>query len=99
MGAAVARLPPRTAEGEGMNAEEARQVDAALRRLGIPGVVAPEDPEHAAGPWRVYDTADPETRKDVTADALAAVVAKTPGPAPRSANGPTRGFVIPPTND
>ncbi|MCS0601285.1 hypothetical protein NX794_08580 [Streptomyces sp. LP11] len=82
-----------------MNAEEARQVDAVLRRLGIHGVVAPEDPENAAGPWRVYDTADPETRKDVTADALVAVVAKTPRPDPRSAHGPTRGFVVPPTDD
>ncbi len=86
-----------------MNAEEARQVDAALRRLGIPGVVAPEDPENTAGPWRVYDTAGPEARRDITADALVAVVGKfqeaAPESAPRSTNGPTRGFVIPPAED
>ncbi|WP_062204857.1 hypothetical protein [Streptomyces sp. NBRC 109706] len=77
-----------------MDADEARQVDAMLRQLGIPGVVAPEDPENTAGPWRVYDTADPATRRDVTADALASVAAKFPKGQPGS--GPTRGFVIPP---
>ncbi|WP_043264163.1 hypothetical protein [Streptomyces sp. CT34] len=83
-----------------MNAEEARQVDAALRRLGIPGVVAPEDPVHAAGTWRVYDSADPGTRQDITADALAAFVAKfrevNPEPPGKPQSGSTRGFVIPP---
>ncbi|MEU2823685.1 hypothetical protein ACFXOI_24700 [Streptomyces bacillaris] len=48
-----------------MDVEQARQVDSVLQRLGIPGVVAPEDPENLTGPWRVYDTAD---RKDITAD-------------------------------
>lgn len=103
MAVTIARLPGHTAEGEGMDAEEARQVDAALRRLGIPGVVAPEDPENAAGGWRVYDSADPLTRRDTTADALAAVVAKfgeaNPEPAPRAEPGPTRGFIIPPAQD
>lgn len=83
-----------------MNAEEARRVDAALRRLGIPGVVAPEDPEDPAGEWRVYDSADPATRKDTTADALASVVAKSleagPEPSRHPEAGPTRGFIIPP---
>ncbi|UQA94354.1 hypothetical protein [Streptomyces halobius] len=83
-----------------MNAEEARQVDTALRRLGVPGVVAPEDPDNPAGEWRVYDTADPTTRKDTTANALVAVVAKfrdaNPEPTRR---GPTRGFIIPPEED
>jgi hypothetical protein len=83
-----------------MNAEEAWQLDATLRRLGIPGVVAPEDPDNPAGEWRVYDTADTTTRKDTTADALAAVAAKfreaTPEPTRR---GPMRGFIIPPEED
>ncbi|MFE2377470.1 hypothetical protein [Streptomyces sp. NPDC059398] len=80
-----------------MNAEQARQVDAVLRQLKIPGVVAPEDPENTAGPWRVYDKADPATRRDVTADALASVAAKFPEEKPEP--GPTRGFVIPPKNE
>ncbi|MFF2811712.1 hypothetical protein ACFVT2_31985 [Streptomyces sp. NPDC058000] len=83
-----------------MNAEEARQVDATLRRLGIPGVVAPEDPEHAAGKWRVYDSPDPVTRKDITSDVLAAFVAKfreaNPEPPGKPRSGPTRGFIVPP---
>ncbi|MFE7319188.1 hypothetical protein ACFU7T_39710 [Streptomyces sp. NPDC057555] len=86
-----------------MNAEEARQVDATLRRLGIPGIVAPEDPEHAAGKWRVYDSADPATRQDITADTLAAVVAKfreaDPEPFGNRRSGPTRGFILPPEDN
>ncbi|MFI9081212.1 hypothetical protein ACIGW8_32910 [Streptomyces sioyaensis] len=83
-----------------MNAEEARQVDATLRRLGIPGTVAPTDPDDPAGEWRVYDQADPTTRRDVTADALAAVAGKFPDPDPGPVRrGPTRGFIIPPKED
>ncbi|MFD7547103.1 hypothetical protein [Streptomyces sp. NPDC059816] len=78
-----------------MNAEQARQVDTVLRRWGIAGVVAPQDPENTAGGWSVYDTADPATRREVTADALASVAAVfLEGPRP----GPTRGFVVPPTD-
>ncbi|MCX5608500.1 MULTISPECIES: hypothetical protein [unclassified Streptomyces] len=72
-----------------MNAEEARQLETTLRRLGIPGVVAPEDPENPAGNWLVFDEADPETRRDVTADTLAAL-----SPACGTHQGPTRGFII-----
>ncbi|MFJ4972391.1 hypothetical protein [Streptomyces sp. NPDC088755] len=83
-----------------MDAEQARQVDSVLRRFGIPGVVAPVDPENPAGSWRVFDQADPETRKDATADALAALAAtfpsSSPSPAPKRQSGPTRGFVYPP---
>ncbi|MFH9423373.1 hypothetical protein [Streptomyces sp. NPDC017529] len=83
-----------------MDAEEARHVDATLRRLGIPGIVAPEDPGGTGGAWRVYDRPDPGTRQDITPDALAAVVAKFRGESPettrRADGGPTRGFVIPP---
>ncbi|MFF4751707.1 hypothetical protein ACWD5R_04280 [Streptomyces sp. NPDC002514] len=75
-----------------MDAEQARQVDALLRQLGIPGVVAPDDPESTAGKWRVYDTADPVTRRDVTADVLAFVAARFPG---TPGSGPKRGFTIP----
>ncbi|UNO42317.1 hypothetical protein [Streptomyces sp. MST-110588] len=83
-----------------MDAEEARQVDATLRRLGIPGVVAPEDPDNTAGAWRVYDSSDPGTRKDITADTLVALIAQfreaNPEPPRRADGGPTRGFIIPP---
>lgn len=86
-----------------MDAEQARQVEATLRRLGIPGVVAPEDPDDPAGAWRVYDSAAPATRKDATADALASVVAKfreiSPEPSEKRRQGPTRGFVLPPEED
>ncbi len=80
-----------------MDAEQARQVDAVLRQLGIPGVVAPVDPENTAGPWRVYDTADPTTRRDVTADTLASVAARFPEEKPGP--GPMRGFIIPPKDE
>ncbi|MFJ5737802.1 hypothetical protein [Streptomyces microflavus] len=82
-----------------MDAEQARQVDRVLRQLGIPGVVAPEDPENLTGPWRVYDQADPATRRDVTADALAALAAKFRPSTPGRQTGPTRGFVLPPKKD
>ncbi|MFF4697266.1 hypothetical protein [Streptomyces chattanoogensis] len=78
-------------------------MDATLRRLGIPGVVAPVNPEHAAGTWRVYDSADPVTRKDITSDVLAAFVAKfreaNPEPPGKPQSGPTRGFIVPPNED
>ncbi|MFJ1577426.1 hypothetical protein [Streptomyces sp. NPDC088182] len=80
-----------------MDAEQARQVDAVLRRLGISGVVAPEDPENTAGGWRVYDTADPITRQDVTAEALASLAREFPDG--KTGSGPTRGFVIPPKDE
>lgn len=73
-----------------MTAAQARQVAAVLRRLAIPGVLAPEAPDDRSSPWRVYDTADPARRRDVTPAALAAVVAAFPTPP-----GPTRGFVVP----
>ncbi|MDT0441628.1 hypothetical protein [Streptomyces johnsoniae] len=76
-----------------MDAEQARHVGAVLRRLGVAGVVAPEDPENPAGEWRVYDKADPATRRDVTADALAVVAAQLA--AEERGSGPTRGFVLP----
>ncbi|MGK5531888.1 hypothetical protein [Streptomyces sp. URMC 129] len=70
-----------------MNADDARHVRGVLRRLGIPGVVAPENPDEPAGDWRVYDRDDPATRVDVTADALAALAKAFPA-------GPARGFVV-----
>ncbi|WP_405780229.1 hypothetical protein [Streptomyces sp. NBC_00859] len=77
-----------------MDSEQARQVDALLRRLGVLGVVAPEAPERTAGAWRVYDKDDLDSRRDVTADTLAAVAAKFPDDKPGTS--PTRGFIIPP---
>lgn len=68
-----------------MDAEEARQLDITLRRLGIRGFVAPEDPEEPAGTWGVYDDVDPSGRRDITAETIAAVT---------RAQRPTRGFVI-----
>ncbi len=83
-----------------MDAEQARQTERMLRRLGIPGVVAPESPDNPAGPWRVYDGADPANRKDTTADALASLAAKFHELSPElpevRQQGPTRGFVLPP---
>ncbi|WP_175408847.1 hypothetical protein [Streptomyces sp. TRM64462] len=87
-----------------MDAEEARIVDATLRRFGLPGVVAPEDPDDPSGPWRVYDEADPATRRDTTAEALAALAARLretdSEPTSRGFDGgPTRGFIIPPKGE
>ncbi|MGC5343706.1 hypothetical protein PZB75_11345 [Streptomyces sp. AM 4-1-1] len=82
-----------------MDAEQARQVDRVLRQVGIPGVVAPEDPENLTGLWRVYDQADPATRRDITADVVAALAAEFEPPTPRRHSGPTRGFVLPPKKD
>lgn len=82
-----------------MNADEARVLGAALKRWNIAGVVAPEDPGNPDGEWRVYDSQDPEARRDITADVLAALAKledsgpRTPG---RAGIGPTRGFMIPP---
>ncbi|MFB7759196.1 hypothetical protein [Streptomyces xiamenensis] len=76
-----------------MDAQQARRVQAVLRQLNIPGVVAPEDPNNPAGAWRVYNRTDHATRCDVTADALAALAATFPDEKP--APGPKRGFVIP----
>lgn len=81
-----------------MNADEARELAAALSRWNVAGFVAPENPEEPDGQWRVYDSADPENRTDITAEALAAL-RRAEGSHPasaRSGNGPTRGFVIPP---
>ncbi|HEV7625614.1 MAG TPA: hypothetical protein VGO89_03875 [Streptomyces sp.] len=67
-----------------MTPDEARRVDRVMRSLGIPGVVAPVDPEAPSGEWCVYDAADPATRTDTTAAALAAIADHVP----ESATGP-----------
>ncbi|MFI0937343.1 hypothetical protein [Streptomyces sp. NPDC021020] len=77
-----------------MNAHQARRVEAVLRRLGVPGVIAPEDPARPEGPFRVYDSADPAARRDITPDALASLAARFPDE--ERPPGPTRGFVVPP---
>ncbi len=83
-----------------MGRDEAERVADVLRRLGVGGVVAPVDPEDPSGEWKVYDHSDPETRRDITADALAAVAERVPaqGDEPER-TGPTRGFVLPPKNE
>lgn len=85
-----------------MDAEEARRTDAKLRRMGIPWVVAPVDPEAPAGKWGVYDSADPSTRKPIAPDALRDVLAKlraTLPELPGKRQAPTRGFVLRPEED
>lgn len=80
-----------------MNAEEARNLATALRRWNIAGIVAPEDPANPDGEWRVYDGPNPETRRDITAAALAALAEledSSPVSPGRAGTGPTRGFVL-----
>lgn len=88
-----------------MEAEEAQRVAAVLRAAGVAGVVAPVVPDDPAGEWRVYDRADPASRTDTTARALAEAVAAFRGPPPAFAPArlcvpwagePTRGFILPP---
>lgn len=82
-----------------MGRDEAERVADVLRRLEVSGVVAPVDPEDPAGEWRVYDHSEPETRRDITADVLAAVTARVPTPGEPERTGPTRGFVLPPKKE
>ncbi|MGW6918371.1 hypothetical protein ACWGB8_31835 [Kitasatospora sp. NPDC054939] len=72
-----------------MDETEARQLAGTLRRLGIRGTVSPEVPDNPAGRWRVYDSADPATRRDITDEVLTLVEG-----AARTTGGPTRGFVV-----
>lgn len=81
-----------------MNAEEAQTLKAALERWNLPGIVAPANPDDTDGAWLVYDREDVETRRDITAETLAAVAkfeASGRAGASRTRTGPTRGFVIP----
>ncbi|MFE2305674.1 hypothetical protein [Streptomyces sp. NPDC059411] len=66
-----------------MTADEAYQLHAAMRQLGIPGAVEPTDPSDLAGTWHVVD----EAGQDITAYALAQV-------AGARRRQPARGFVI-----
>lgn len=61
-----------------MTADEARRVERVMRSLGLQGIVAPVDPDAPAGEWRVYDEADPRTRRDKTAEVLAAIAEHVP---------------------
>ncbi|MDH6110269.1 hypothetical protein P3T36_004799 [Kitasatospora sp. MAP12-15] len=74
-----------------MDKDEAQRVAGTLRRLGLRGIVSPEDLDNPDGQWRVYDSADPDTRRDITDEALAAIKDVS------SRTGPTRGFVVPVT--
>ncbi|MFG2823972.1 hypothetical protein ACGFX4_31660 [Kitasatospora sp. NPDC048365] len=69
-----------------MDENEAERVASELDRLGLRGVASPADAENPDGEWRVFDSADPATRRDITEEAEAAVA---------RAVRPTRGFVLP----
>ncbi|MFF1795790.1 hypothetical protein ACFVXQ_16475 [Kitasatospora sp. NPDC058263] len=72
-----------------MDASEAQQMADTLRRLGIRGIVSPEDLDDPDGQWRVYDSSDPATRRDITDEALTVINGMS------RKTGPTRGFVVP----
>ncbi|MFE5580869.1 hypothetical protein [Kitasatospora sp. NPDC056531] len=72
-----------------MDENEAQRVANTLRRLGIRGIVSPEDPDEPDGQWRVYDSTDVVTRRDITDEALAMIKGRSRG------IGPARGFVVP----
>lgn len=70
-------------------------MDAALRQLGLPGVVAPFDPENPAGDWGVFDRADPSTRQDISEEISDLFGRALDEPREPRQPAPTRGFVIP----
>ncbi|MGW3039275.1 hypothetical protein ACWC9T_04310 [Kitasatospora sp. NPDC001159] len=72
-----------------MDENEAQRVADRLRRLGVRGIVSPEDPDKPNGQWRVYDSTDLVTRRDITDEALAIIKGMSRG------TGPARGFVVP----
>ncbi len=72
-----------------MDENEAQRVANTLRSLGVRGVVSPEDLDNPDGQWRVYDSANPDTRRDITDQALTVIAGRS-----RQA-GPARGFVVP----
>ncbi|MFD8084088.1 hypothetical protein ACFV4F_20630 [Kitasatospora sp. NPDC059722] len=72
-----------------MDKVEAQQVANTLRRLGIRGIVSPQDLGNPDGHWRVYDGTDPVTRRDITDEALAIIRGMS------RKTGPTRGFIVP----
>jgi hypothetical protein len=75
-----------------MDESEAQRVANTLHLLGIRGIVSPEDLDNPNGQWRVYDSTDPATRRDITDEALTIIggMSRKTGPA-----GPARGFVVP----
>ncbi|MBO1416759.1 hypothetical protein [Streptomyces sp. FH025] len=73
-----------------MDENEARQVANTLRQLGLRGIVSPEDPDNPDGRWRVYDSTDAVTRRDITDEALTVIAGRS-----RQQTGPARGFVVP----
>ncbi|MBP0449062.1 hypothetical protein J5Y04_05825 [Kitasatospora sp. RG8] len=72
-----------------MDENEAQQMANTLRRLGIRGIVSPEDLSNPDGQWRVYDSSDPAARRDITDEVLTVVKGMS-----RTTGGPTRGFVV-----
>ncbi|MFJ9693983.1 hypothetical protein [Kitasatospora sp. NPDC101183] len=73
-----------------MDEHKARRVADTIRQLGIRGVVSPEDPDKPDGRWRVYDSADAATRRDITDEVLTVIEGRS-----RPQTGPARGFVVP----
>ncbi|MFI6156169.1 hypothetical protein ACIBCA_26185 [Kitasatospora sp. NPDC051170] len=73
-----------------MDELEAREVANTLRRLGIRGVVSLEDADKPTGRWRVYDSTDATTRRDITNEALTVIAGRS-----RPQTGSARGFVVP----
>nr|BFD90787.1 hypothetical protein KitaXyl93_21470 [Kitasatospora sp. Xyl93] len=72
-----------------MDENEAQQVANTLKELGIRGIVSPEDVDNPDGRWRVYDSTDPDTRRDITDEALTVAAVRS------RQSGPARGFVVP----
>ncbi|WP_218203749.1 hypothetical protein [Kitasatospora aureofaciens] len=72
-----------------MDEADAQRVASTLRRLGIRGVVSPEDLDTPNGQWRVYDSINPVTRRDITDEVRAIIRGMS------RKTGPTRGFVVP----
>ncbi|MFE2110290.1 hypothetical protein ACFXAF_31110 [Kitasatospora sp. NPDC059463] len=75
-----------------MDEGEAQQMADSLRRLGIRGFVSPEESGSPDGQWRVYDSTDPDTRRDITDEVLTVVRSRS---SRAGQSGPTRGFVVP----
>ncbi|MBB1246323.1 hypothetical protein GL263_22595 [Streptomyces durbertensis] len=70
---------------------QARHMEKLARLCGMAGVAAPADPAQPQGEWRLYDRAEPATRRDVTAEVRRQVSA---GPVPALPLA-GRGFLVP----
>lgn len=80
---------PNSERAGNVDENEAQQMANTLRRLGVRGIVSPEDLDNPNGRWRVYDSADVTTRRDITDEALTVIAGRS------QQGGPARGFVVP----